>query len=69
MTNIADFRTRSSASKEMCKPNARASALLSVRVPPQFNPQIMENQLVLPCSIVWRRGFWIGVQFEWPTCR
>ena len=37
---------------------------LSIRVPTQFNLQITEDELAIPCSIVWRRGFWIGVQFE-----
>jgi hypothetical protein len=37
---------------------------LSIRIPKQFNLQITEDKLAIPCSIVWRRGFWIGVQFE-----
>ena len=34
-----------------------------LRVPEQFNLQLTEDRLTLPCSIVWRRGFWVGVRF------
>ena len=34
-----------------------------LRVPDQFNLQLTEDRLTLPCSIVWRRGFWVGVRF------
>ena len=37
---------------------------LASRVPAHFNLLITEDQLTLPCSVAWRRGFWIGVQFE-----
>jgi hypothetical protein len=37
---------------------------LASRIPAHFNLLITEDQLNLPCSVVWRRGFWIGVQFE-----
>jgi hypothetical protein len=37
---------------------------LASRVPTHFNLLIPEDGLTLPCSIVWRRGFWIGVQFD-----
>jgi len=37
---------------------------LSNRVPTRFNLKIPEDRLNMPCSIVWRRGFQIGVQFE-----
>jgi hypothetical protein len=37
---------------------------LASRVPAHFNLLIPEDGLTLPCSIVWRRGFWIGVQFD-----
>lgn len=37
---------------------------ISVRIPKKFNLQITEDRLTLPCSVVWRRGFRIGVQFE-----
>lgn len=37
---------------------------MTIRIPNQFNLQIPEDKLAIPCSIVWRRGFWIGVQFD-----
>ncbi|MFO1110429.1 MAG: PilZ domain-containing protein [Bradyrhizobium sp.] len=37
---------------------------LSLRVPTHFNLLITEDQLTLPCSVVWRRGFWMGVRFR-----
>jgi hypothetical protein len=37
---------------------------LSIRIPNQFNLLITEDQLIVPCSIAWRRGFWIGVRFQ-----
>ena len=37
---------------------------LASRVPTHFNLLITEDQLTLPCSIVWRRGFWIGARFR-----
>ena len=36
---------------------------LGTRIPATFNLQIPEDRLVLPCSVVWRRGFRMGVQF------
>jgi len=37
---------------------------LAARVPTHFNLLIKEDQLNLPCSVVWRRGFWMGVRFD-----
>jgi hypothetical protein len=37
---------------------------ITVQLPPQFNLLIPEDGLKLPCQVVWRRGFRIGVQFE-----
>lgn len=37
---------------------------LASRVPAQFNLLITDDQLTLPCNVVWRRGFWIGVRFD-----
>jgi len=37
---------------------------LSVRVPSEFNLLVPEDRLILPCRVVWRRGFRVGVQFE-----
>lgn len=37
---------------------------ISARIPTKFNLQIAEDRLTLPCSVVWRRGFRVGVQFE-----
>jgi hypothetical protein len=37
---------------------------LSVRVPSGFNLRVPEDRLILPCRVVWRRGFRMGVQFE-----
>jgi len=37
---------------------------LASRVPAHFNLLITDDQLTLQCSIVWRRGFWLGVQFD-----
>lgn len=37
---------------------------ITARIPRKFNLQITEDQLTLPCSVVWRRGFRLGVQFE-----
>lgn len=37
---------------------------LSNRMPTRFNLQIPEYRLTMLCSIVWRRGFQIGAQFE-----
>ena len=37
---------------------------LAARVPTQFNLLVTEDQLTLPCTIVWGRGFWMGVRFR-----
>ena len=37
---------------------------LAARVPTHFNLLITEDRLTLSCSVVWRRGFWMGVRFE-----
>lgn len=37
---------------------------LAVKAPTHFNLLISEDQLVLPCTSVWRRGFWMGVRFR-----
>lgn len=37
---------------------------LAARIPTNFNLKLTEDQLTLPCSTVWRRGFWMGVRFR-----
>lgn len=35
-----------------------------LRVPDQFNLELTEDNVAIPCNVVWRRGFWLGVHFD-----
>lgn len=35
-----------------------------IRIPVKFNLIVLEDGLTLPCRLVWRRDFRIGVMFE-----
>ena len=39
---------------------------LSATIPPAFTLIVPEDKLKLPCRVVWRRGFKVGVTFEDP---
>ncbi len=37
-----------------------------IRIPDKFSLIVAEDNLNLSCQVVWRRGFRIGVTFDWP---
>ena len=60
----ADRRAPRCIVRDLSVTGAALDVESQAEVPDQFSLVIPEDSLIVPCRVVWRRGYKIGVMFE-----